>query len=97
VSQQVNLAVWHIFARTTYQVYASTVPPHNPTEWQLQRESQEEKHAPLRVSILLIAVVAAVLRFGGVAGAAASIAKILAIVFLVVFVVSLMMGRSRAV
>ena len=47
------------------------------------------------VTFLIIAVVAALLGFGMVAGTAASIAKLLFIVFLVLFVVSLVSGRRR--
>ena len=46
---------------------------------------------------LVIALVAALLGFGGIAGTAAGIAKVLAIAFLIVFVVSLLMGRRRVV
>jgi uncharacterized membrane protein YtjA (UPF0391 family) len=44
---------------------------------------------------LLIAVVAAVLGFGGIAFAAAGIAKILFYLFLVLFLVSLIMHLAR--
>ena len=43
---------------------------------------------------LVVAIVAAVLRFGGIAADAAWIARILFFVFLVLFVVSLIMGRG---
>jgi uncharacterized membrane protein YtjA (UPF0391 family) len=46
---------------------------------------------------LIIALVAALLGFGGIAGAAAGIAKILFFVFLVVFLISLFMGRRTVV
>jgi uncharacterized membrane protein YtjA (UPF0391 family) len=45
------------------------------------------------VVFLVIALIAAVFGFGGVAGDAAWIAKILFFLFLVVFVVSLLVGR----
>lgn len=45
---------------------------------------------------LVIALVAAVLGFGVVAGAAASIAKICFVVFLIIWLVTMLMGR-RAV
>jgi len=45
----------------------------------------------------LIAVVAAVFGFGGIAVASAGIAKILFVLFLVLFVVSLVMHTSRRV
>jgi uncharacterized membrane protein YtjA (UPF0391 family) len=45
------------------------------------------------VIFLVIALVAGVLGFGGIAGASVGIAKILFFVFLILFVVSLIMGR----
>jgi uncharacterized membrane protein YtjA (UPF0391 family) len=45
------------------------------------------------VIFLIIAIVAAVLGFGGIAGEAAWIAKILLFVFLILFVVSFVLGR----
>lgn len=49
------------------------------------------------ITFLVIALIAAVLGFGGIAGASAGIAKILFGVFLVLFIVSLIFGRTRAV
>ena len=46
---------------------------------------------------LLVAILAAVLGFGGIAVAAAGIAKICFVVFLVLFVVSLLAGRRTAI
>lgn len=43
----------------------------------------------------LIAIIAAVFGFGGIAEGAASIAKILFFLFMVLFVVSLFMGSPR--
>jgi len=45
------------------------------------------------VVFLVIALIAGVLGFGGIAGSAIGIAKILFFIFLVLFVVSLLMGR----
>ena len=45
------------------------------------------------VVCLVIAIVAGVLRFGGIAGAATDMARILFVVFLVLFVVSMVMRR----
>jgi uncharacterized membrane protein YtjA (UPF0391 family) len=42
---------------------------------------------------LVIAIIAAVFGFGGVASAAAGIAKVLFFIFLAIFVISLLMGR----
>jgi uncharacterized membrane protein YtjA (UPF0391 family) len=49
------------------------------------------------ITFLVIALIAAVLGFGVIAGTAAAIAKVLFVVFLILFVVSLIMGRGRAV
>ena len=45
------------------------------------------------ITFLIIAIVAAALGFGGIAGTATGIAKILFVVFLVMFVVSFFFGR----
>ena len=45
------------------------------------------------LTFLIIALIAAVLGFGVVAGTAAMIAKLLFLVFLVLFVISLIAGR----
>lgn len=45
------------------------------------------------LTFLVIALIAAVLGFGVLAGTAMSIAKVLFLVFLVMFVVSFIMGR----
>lgn len=47
------------------------------------------------VTFLIIAIIAAVFGFGGIAGTATWIAQILVFVFLVLFVVSLLAGRGR--
>ena len=44
---------------------------------------------------LVVAIIAAVFGFGGIAGPAVAIAKVLFFLFLVLFVVSLIMGRTR--
>ena len=44
------------------------------------------------VTFLVIALIAAALGFGGIAGTAAGIAKLLFFIFLAVFVVALIMG-----
>lgn len=49
------------------------------------------------VTFLIIALVAALFGFGGIASGATSIAQILFFVFLVLFVVSLLMGRRVSV
>lgn len=49
------------------------------------------------ITFLIIALVAALFGFGGIASGATSIAQILFFVFLVLFVVSLLMGRRVSV
>jgi len=49
----------------------------------------------LVVTLLIIALIAAVLGFGGIAGAAVGIAKIVFLAALVLFVVSLIAGGMR--
>ena len=46
------------------------------------------------ITFLIIAIVAAVLGFGGIAGTATGIAKILCVVFLVMFIASFFFGRK---
>jgi len=45
------------------------------------------------ITFLIIAIIAAVLGFGGIAGTSVEIAKILFFVFLALFVISLISGR----
>jgi uncharacterized membrane protein YtjA (UPF0391 family) len=47
------------------------------------------------VFFLVIALVAALFGFGGIAGTAVGIAKLLFFVFLAIFVISLIMGLAR--
>ena len=49
----------------------------------------------LVATLLIIALIAAVLGFGGIAGAAVGLAKIVFFVALVLFLVSLVFGFSR--
>jgi uncharacterized membrane protein YtjA (UPF0391 family) len=49
------------------------------------------------ITFLIIALIAAALGFGGIAGTATGIAKILFFVFLILFIVSLVFGRVRPV
>jgi len=51
----------------------------------------------LSIAFLLIALIAAVLGFGVIAGTAAAIAKVLFVIFLVLFLVSLIGRGSRGV
>lgn len=55
------------------------------------------KHNPMlnwAITFLVIALIAAVLGFGGIAGTAVGLAKILFFVFLVLFVISFLIGRG---
>jgi uncharacterized membrane protein YtjA (UPF0391 family) len=47
------------------------------------------------ILLLVIALIAAVLGFGGIAGAAVGLAKIIFWVFLILFAISLIIGRRR--
>ncbi|HYE98417.1 MAG TPA: DUF1328 domain-containing protein [Planctomycetota bacterium] len=47
------------------------------------------------LTFLVVALIAALFGFGGLAGEAAGIAKILFFAFLIVFVISLIFGRGR--
>ncbi|MCU0710570.1 MAG: DUF1328 domain-containing protein [Pirellula sp.] len=49
----------------------------------------------LAITCLVIALIAAVLGFGGIAGSFMGVAKILFVVFLVLAVVSFLFGRRR--
>jgi uncharacterized membrane protein YtjA (UPF0391 family) len=49
----------------------------------------------LVVTLLIVALIAAVLGFGGIAGAAVGMAKIIFFVALVLFLISLVFGLSR--
>ncbi len=49
------------------------------------------------LTFLVIALIAAVLGFGGVAGTAVGIAKLLFFVFIVLFLISLVFGMRRPV
>src|SRR5262249_49990528 len=49
----------------------------------------------LVISLLIIALIAAALGFGGIAGAAAGIAKIIFFIFIVLFLLSLLFGGLR--
>jgi uncharacterized membrane protein YtjA (UPF0391 family) len=49
----------------------------------------------LTITFLVIAIIAAILGFGGIAAGAAAIAKIVFFLFLVAFVISLLAGAFR--
>jgi uncharacterized membrane protein YtjA (UPF0391 family) len=73
-----------------------------PLEKQTGRKGRHMKQKEINmlswaITFLVIAIIAAILGFGGIAGTATGIAKVLFFVFLVLFVVSLIMGRGRTV
>ncbi len=47
------------------------------------------------VTFIVLAIIAAIFGFGGIAAGAASIAKVLFFIFLIAFVISLITGRKR--
>src|SRR5262249_38915221 len=57
----------------------------------------ERRCGMLRLAVIffIIAIVAAIFGFGGIAGDAAWIAKILLVVFVILFLISLILGRRR--
>ena len=66
----------------------------------LRREPEVQKKEITMLSwsltFLIVALIAAVLGFGGIAGMAASIAQALFVIFLVLFLMSLIIGRRSA-
>jgi uncharacterized membrane protein YtjA (UPF0391 family) len=70
------------------------VPILGPPDRHHYRESPMLHYA---IIFFVVALIAAVLGFGGIAGAAAGVAKILFFVFLILFVVSLVVGRRPPV
>ena len=71
-------------------------PRTDPTSGALRRAPEYTRNITMlswAITFLIIAIIAAVLGFGGIAGTATGIAKILFVVFLVMFIVSFIMGR----
>jgi uncharacterized membrane protein YtjA (UPF0391 family) len=62
----------------------------------LARTHKENTMLYWSLTFLALALIAAVLGFGGIAGAAAGIAKILFVVFAIVFVLGLLANTFRA-
>lgn len=74
--------------------------------WHAMRDREVFSHSSLQplitmlswsITFLIVALIAALLGFGGIAGTAVGIAKILFFVFIVLFVVSLIFGRRPRV
>jgi uncharacterized membrane protein YtjA (UPF0391 family) len=61
----------------------------------IDRRGLENDMLNLVVTLLIIALIAAVLGFGGIAGTAVGIAKIVFFVALVMFVISIVAGGMR--
>lgn len=61
----------------------------------IEPKPEERKMLGWAVTFLIIALIAAVLGFGGIASASAGIAQIIFVVFLVLLVASLIMHASR--
>ncbi len=75
---------------------------HREDNWTMAATSsgsgdKEDTMLNLVVTLLIIALIAAVLGFGGIAGAAVGIAKIVFLVALVLFVVAALAGTIRTV
>ena len=47
------------------------------------------------VTFIILAIIAGIFEFGGIAAGAASIAKILFFIFIVLFIISLITGRKK--
>jgi uncharacterized membrane protein YtjA (UPF0391 family) len=63
--------------------------------WDARREQEESEMLNWSLTFLIVALVAAVFGFTGVALAAAGAAKILFVLFLVLFLISLVAGTVR--
>ena len=76
-------------------VQTAILPPANEILATLVNEIKTTPKLMLNwaITFLVIALIAAVLGFGGLAGTAVGIAKILFFVFIVLFVLSFLMGR----
>ncbi len=61
----------------------------------IRAEKEEKVMLRWSITFLIIAIRAAILGFGGIAGTAAGIAEILFYVFLVLFVISLIFGPRK--
>jgi uncharacterized membrane protein YtjA (UPF0391 family) len=62
---------------------------------QLARRERRKTMLHYAVVFFVIAIIAAVLGFGGIAAGAAGIAKILFVVFLIGAIITFLVGRSR--
>ena len=63
----------------------------------LEIEKGDDAMLNWALTFLVVALIAGVLGFGGIAGTAVGIAKIIFLVFLIAFVVSLFVGRRGSI
>jgi uncharacterized membrane protein YtjA (UPF0391 family) len=78
---------------------AARIPHEKGRRTSRRPETPEREENMLGWAILffILAIVAAILGFGGIAGIAATIGKVLLVVFLIAFVIALIAGRRRPV
>jgi uncharacterized membrane protein YtjA (UPF0391 family) len=72
-------------------------PRHSACSTSLSQFKRKVNMLGWAVTFLIIALIAGVLGFTGIAGTAVGIAKILFAVFLVLFLISLIVGRRRTI
>lgn len=70
-------------------------PPQASKRLQIRVKFSEDDMLSWALIFFVVAVIAAIFGFGGIASASAGIAQILFFLFLVLFVVSLIMGMAR--
>ena len=81
-------------ATETHPAWRPVMGQFTPFIWSVMR-TRESLMLRWAVTFFVIALVAAVLGFGGIAAGATEIAKILFFVFLIIFVVTLILGLRR--
>jgi uncharacterized membrane protein YtjA (UPF0391 family) len=93
---------WQIYATLTLLIILSALlfPPKDDSDQvchgvYIETATRSTSMLSLVVTLLIIALIAAVLGFGGIAGAAVGIAKIVFFVALVLFIISLIAGGMR--
>jgi uncharacterized membrane protein YtjA (UPF0391 family) len=88
------------FGATRRGLEGGNIPPHRALIVESNRSDRrpagrDQAMLNLVITLLVIALIAAVLGFGGIAGAAVGIAQIIFYVFLVLLLISLVVGFSR--
>lgn len=71
------------------------IPPENAIRPLEELVNKEVMMLAWAIFFLIVAVIAGLLGFGGIAGAATGIAQVLAVIFLILFIGSLVLGRTR--